>query len=244
VDVEGTHIGQVNGIAVLPLGDYAFGKPTRITARSFLGKPGVINIEREVELAGPIHNKATMILGGYLGERFAVDHPMSAAATVAFEQVYEEVEGDSAAAAELYALLSAIGQVPLRQDLAVTGSVNQHGHVQAVGGLNEKIEGFFAACKLSGLTGEQGVIIPASNTRNLMLRQEVVDAVEAGQFHIHAVETVEEAMEVLTGMAFGERDEEGNFPPETVGAAVQSRLKDMAQAQREYRSGEEETSEE
>ncbi|MEA3402198.1 MAG: AAA family ATPase [Armatimonadota bacterium] len=236
IDAEGEVVGQVNGVAVLPLGDYVFGKPTRITARSFLGKPGVINIEREAELAGPIHNKATMILGGYIGERFAVDYPMSAAATVAFEQVYEEVEGDSAAAAELYALLSTIGQVPLRQDLAVTGSVNQHGHVQAVGGVNEKTEGFFAACKLSGLTGNQGVIIPASNARNLMLRQEVVDAIEAGQFHVYAVETVEEAMELLTGLPFGERDEEGNFPPDTVGAAVQKRLEEMAETQQQYRS--------
>ncbi len=234
VDVAGAQVGQVNGVAVLPLGDYAFGKPTRITARSFLGKPGVINIEREVEMAGPIHNKASMILGGYLGETFAVEHPFSAAATVAFEQVYDEVEGDSAAAAELYTLLSSIGRVPLRQDLAVTGSVNQHGKVQAVGGVNEKIEGFFRTCRLLGLTGTQGVVIPAANVRHLMLREEVLDAIEAGEFHVYAVEMVAEAVELLTGMPLGERDEDGAFPEGTVAAAVEARMATMAEAQRRY----------
>lgn len=234
VDVEGTQIGQVNGVAVLPMGDYTFGKPTRITARSFLGRPGVVNVEREVDMAGPIHNKATLILGGYVAGKFAQDQPFGASVTVAFEQVYEEVEGDSAAAAELYALLSALGGVPLRQDLAVTGSVNQHGRVQPVGGVNEKIEGFFRTCKLLGLTGTQGVVIPAANVRHLMLRRDVLDAVAAGQFHIYAVETVDEAVELLTGMPLGERDPETGFPEGTVGAAVQARLEEMAEAHRRY----------
>ncbi len=234
IDVAGEAIGQVNGVAVLPLGDYSFGKPTRITARCFLGRPGVLNIEREVEMAGPIHNKATLILSGYLGETFAQKAPLSAALTLAFEQVYEEVEGDSAAAAELYAMLSSIGEVPLRQDLAVTGSVNQHGQVQAVGGLNEKIEGFFSTCKLLGLTGDQGVIIPRANVRNLMLRDEVLEAIENGDFHVYAVERVEEAIELLTGGEFGEPDEEGRFPEDTVGGAVQRRLQQMAEAQKQF----------
>ncbi|MFW5867302.1 MAG: Lon protease family protein, partial [Armatimonadota bacterium] len=238
VDVEGEHIGQVNGIAVLPLGDYAFGKPTRITARSFLGKPGVINIDREVEMAGPIHNKATLILGGYLGEKFAQYQPLSATATVAFEQVYDEIEGDSASAAELYALISTIGEVPLRQDLAVTGSVNQHGEIQAIGGVNEKIEGFFRTCKLTGLTGDQGVVIPRANVRNLMLHPEVIDAVEAGDFHVYAVSTVDEAVELLTGVPMGEPDDEGEFPEDTVGAAVQERLRELARRHRKFRSDE------
>lgn len=235
VDVDGAQVGQVNGVAVLPMGDYAFGKPTRITARSFLGRPGVVNIEREVEMAGPIHNKATLILGGYLGGKFAQDQPFGASATVAFEQVYEEVEGDSAAAAELYALLSSLGRVPLRQDLAVTGSINQHGRVQPIGGVNEKIEGFFRTCKLLGLTGSQGAVIPAANVRHLMLRQEVLEAIEAGQFHVYAAETVDEAVELLTGMPLGERDPQTGFPEGTVGAAVQARLREMAEAHRRYR---------
>ncbi|MGI5820136.1 MAG: Lon protease family protein [Armatimonadota bacterium] len=236
VDVTGERIGQVNGIAVLPLGDYAFGKPTRITARSFLGKPGVINIDREVEMAGPIHNKATLILGGYLGEKFAQHQPLSVTATVAFEQVYEEIEGDSASAAELYALLSSIGEVPLRQDLAVTGSVNQHGEIQAIGGVNEKIEGFFHTCRLFGLTGSQGVVIPQANVRNLMLRPDVIQAIEAGEFHVYSVATVDEAIELLTGRAMGGPDDDASFPEGTVGAAVQGRLLELARRHREFRT--------
>ena len=237
VQVAGAVVGQVNGVAVLPLGDYAFGKPTRITARSFLGKPGVISIDREADMAGPIHNKASLILGGYLGEKFAVDHPLSAAVTLAFEQVYEEVEGDSAAAAELYALLSTLGEVALRQDLAVTGSVNQHGQIQAVGGINQKIEGFFRACRLLGLTGTQGVIIPAANVRHLMLREEVLEAMAEGRFHVYAAATVDEAVELLTGMPLGERDAEGRFAEGALGALVAQRLEAMAEAHRRYQGG-------
>jgi lon-related putative ATP-dependent protease len=238
VDVTGERIGQLNGLSVLPLGDYAFGKPTRITARSFLGKPGVIAIDREVEMAGPIHNKGTLILGGYLGEQFAQHQPISATATIAFEQTYEGIEGDSASAAELYALLSTMGRVPLRQDLAVTGSVNQHGEIQAIGGVNEKIEGFFHTCRLAGLTGDQGVVIPESNVRHLMLRPQVLEAIEAGQFHVHAVSTIAEGIELLTGQPLGEADEEGNWPEGTVGAAVQARLSEFAQRHKQFAESE------
>ncbi|MCD6361809.1 MAG: AAA family ATPase [Armatimonadetes bacterium] len=234
VDVTGEKIGQINGIAVIPLGDYAVGKPTRITARSFLGKPGVINIDREAELTGPIHDKGTMILAGYIGQQFATDRPLSATITLAFEQAYEGMEGDSAAVAELCALISSLGEIPLRQDLAVSGSVNQHGRVQAVGGINTKIEGFFKTCRLLGLTGTQGVIIPAANVRNLMLRPEVLEAIEAGEFHIYPVETIEEALELLTGMPAGERDDSGKFPEGTVFQAVDARLEEMAAAAREH----------
>ena len=235
VDVTGERIGQLNGLSVLPLGDYAFGKPTRITARSFLGKPGVIAIDREVEMAGPIHNKGTLILGGYLGEQFAQHQPISATATIAFEQTYEGIEGDSASAAELYALLSTMGRVPLRQDLAVTGSVNQHGEIQAIGGVDEKIEGFFHTCRR---TGDQGVGIPESFVRHLMLRPQVREAIEAGQFHVHAVSTIAEGIELLTGQPLGEADEEGNWPEGTVGAAVQARLSEFAQRHKQFAESE------
>lgn len=237
IDTKGKVLGQVNGISLLPLGDYVVGKPSRITARSYLGKPGILNVEREVELSGPIHSKGTMILTGFLGERFATREPMSCSISLAFEQVYEEVEGDSAASAELYALLSSLSGMPLRQDLAVTGSVNQHGQIQAVGGVNRKIEGFFATCKLMSLTGAQGVIIPATNVRNLMLRQEVVEAVAAGRFHIYPVETIDEGIELLTGVAAGQRDEEGEFPEGTINAAVAARLAEAAEAHRKHQPG-------
>lgn len=238
VDVAGERVGQANGLSVLSLGDYAFGKPTRITARSFLGKPGVIAIDREVEMAGPIHNKGTLILGGYLGERFAQRQPISATATIAFEQTYEGVEGDSASAVELYVLLSSLGRVPLRQGLAVTGSINQHGEVQAIGGVNEKIEGFFHTCRLVGLTGSQGVVIPQANIRHLMLRPQVLEAIEAGQFHIHAVSTIAEGVELLTAQPLGEPDEDGNWPEGSVGAAVQARLSEFAQRHKEFAESE------
>lgn len=237
VDVDGSAVGQINGIAVVPLGDYAVGKPTRITARCFLSRPGVVNIDREAELSGPIHDKGTMILAGYLGQQFATRRPLSATITLAFEQAYEGIEGDSAAVAELCALLSSLAGVPLRQDLAVTGSVNQHGRVQAVGAISTKIEGFFATCKLLGLTGRQGVIIPAANVRNLMLRPAVVEAIEAGDFHIYPVETVEQALELLTGMPVADRDESGEFAAGTLYRAVEERLAEMAEAAREHDDG-------
>ncbi len=234
VDTEGEVVGQINGIALLPVGDYLIGKPTRLTARTFMGRAGIINIEREAELSGPIHNKGVLILGGYLGQKYTSEYPLSCTASISFEQTYEEVEGDSAACAELYAMLSSLSGLPIRQNLAVTGSVNQHGQVQPVGGVTRKIEGFYETCKVKGLTGDQGVVIPATNIRHLMLREEVVDAVAEGKFHIYAVETIDEGLEMLTGVAAGEPDEEGNYPEGTVHRAVQDRLRRFAEVSREY----------
>ncbi|HJR79120.1 MAG TPA: AAA family ATPase [Anaerolineales bacterium] len=228
IDTDGKTVGQVNGISVLPLGDYSFGKPSRITARTHVGKAGVVNIDREIELGGRIHNKGVMILTGYLGEKFAQDIPLTFSTSITFEQIYEEVEGDSASSAELYALLSSLSGYPIRQDLAVTGSVNQRGQVQAIGGVNEKIEGFFEVCKLKGLTGQQGVIIPESNVKNLMLREEVVQAVRDGKFHVYPVSTIDRGIELLTGIEAGERNAEGEYPENTLNFAVQARLKELA----------------
>ncbi len=234
VDTEGSAVGQLNGIALMPLGDYTVGKPTRITARTYLGRPGVINIEREVKLSGPIHDKGVLILSGYLGEKYASDRPLSCTVSLGFEQSYDEMEGDSASAAELFALLSSLGRMPLRQDLAVTGSVNQHGYIQPVGGVTRKVEGFFDACRRKGLTGTQGVILPASNRPHLMLRAEVVEAVRAGQFHLYTMTTLDDGLELLAGLPAGEPDEHGEYPPETVHGAVQRRLSHFAQVLREY----------
>jgi lon-related putative ATP-dependent protease len=229
IDTEGETVGQVNGISVLPLGDYAFGKPSRITARVHVGQAGVINIDRETELGGRIHNKGVLILAGYLGGKYALNQPLAFSASVTFEQIYEEVEGDSASSAELYALLSSFSGYPVYQDLAVTGSVNQRGQVQAIGGVNEKIEGFFEVCKLKGLTGGQGVLIPHSNVTHLMLRDEVVEAVRDGKFHIYPVSTIDEGLEILTGVEAGERDDSGEYPQGTLNHAVQTRLKELAE---------------
>lgn len=199
IDTKGKIVGQINGISVLSLGDYSFGKPSRITARAYVGNEGVMNIDREVKLGGPIHNKATMILSGFFGGKYASNIPLAFSASITFEQLYEEVEGDSATSAEIYALLSSLSGYPIRQDLAVTGSANQRGEVQAIGGVNEKIEGFFQVCKIKGLNGKQGVIIPKSNTDHLMLHENVIDAVKQGKFHIYAVSNIDEGIEILTG---------------------------------------------
>jgi len=245
IETEGEVTGQINGLHIAVLGDYTMGMPTRITARSSLGTAGVVNIEREAELSGPIHNKGVLILSGYLRQKYASDQPLSCAASISFEQSYSHVEGDSASCAELLVLLSSISGVPLRQDIAVTGSVDQHGSVQAIGEVTRKVEGFFAACKVKGLTGNQGVVVPAANVRNIMLREEVVEAVEAGQFHTWAVETLDEALEILTGVPAGEVDGEGNYPEGTVHYAVQDRLHQMARTLREYgRGGAKEANEE
>ncbi len=228
IDTEGEQIGQVNGLSVISLGNFRFGRPNRITARVRLGKGEVIDIEREVELGGPIHSKGVLILSGFLGARYALDRPLSLSATLVFEQSYGGVEGDSASSAELYSLLSALAGVPIRQSLAVTGSVNQHGKVQAIGGVNEKIEGFFDICQARGLTEEQGVLIPASNVKNLMLRRDVVAAAQTGKFHVYPIETVNQGIEVLTGMVAGERDKNGRFPDSTFNALVEKRLVDLA----------------
>jgi lon-related putative ATP-dependent protease len=228
IDTAGTQVGQINGLSVLALGNFSFGRPSRITAQVRLGRGDVVDIEREVQLGGPIHSKGVLILSSYLGARYAADTPLSLSASLVFEQSYGGIEGDSASSAELYALLSAIAQVPIKQSLAVTGSVNQHGQVQAIGGVNEKIEGFFDLCQARGLTGAQGVLIPASNVKHLMLRQDVVDAVAAGQFHIYPVETIDQGIELLTGMPAGEPDDEGHFPAGSLNARVFARLAELA----------------
>ena len=240
VDTVGAAVGQVNGLSVYELGEDAFGWPTRITARVRLGSGEVVDIEREVDLGGPIHSKGVMILAGFLGGRYAADKPLSLRASLVFEQSYGGVEGDSASLAELCALISAIADVPLRQGIALTGSVNQHGAVQAIGGVNEKIEGFFDVCAARGLTGDQGVVIPAANVSHLMLRADVVAAAAEGRFHIWPVTTVDEALELLTGLPAGERGPDGRWPEGTVNALVDARLETFARTAREYGRGEEE----
>jgi lon-related putative ATP-dependent protease len=234
IDTEGKRVGQVNGLSVMQLGNFAFGSPSRITARVRMGKGDVVDIEREVELGGPLHSKGVLILSGFLGARYAQDLPLALSASLVFEQSYGGVDGDSASSAELYTLLSAISEVPIKQSLAVTGSVNQHGVVQPIGGVNEKIEGFFDVCKGRELTGEQGVLIPASNVKHLMLRQDVVDTVAAGKFHVYPIETIDEGIAILTGLAAGERDEEGNYPEGTVNYLVEKRLREFAEQRQAF----------
>ncbi|MCK9221075.1 MAG: AAA family ATPase [Limnochordia bacterium] len=228
IDTEGKEVGQVNGLAVIDLGDYMFGKPSRITAETFVGEEGVINIEREARLDGRIHNKGVLILSGYLAGQYAREYPLSLSATLCFEQSYDGVDGDSASSAELYALLSSLAGVPVNQSLAVTGSINQKGEVQPVGAINEKIEGFFAVCKARGLTGDQGVVIPHRNMDNLMLCQEVVGAVEEGLFHIYAVEHVNEGIELVTGVPAGKRRTDGTYEKGTINYLVEKKLAQMA----------------
>ena len=211
-----------------------FGHPTRITARVRLGKGEVVDIEREVELGGPLHSKGVLILGGFLGARYATRFPLSLSASLVFEQSYGTIEGDSASLAELCALLSALAELPVNQSLAMTGSVNQHGQVQSIGGVNEKMEGFFDVCLEGGLTGKQGVLIPRSNVKNLMLRHDVVAAVEAGRFHVYAVEQVDEALELLTGKPAGGRDQAGRFAYGSINALVEARLVSFAEAARSF----------
>ncbi|MGI9556410.1 MAG: Lon protease family protein, partial [Solirubrobacterales bacterium] len=236
VGTEGAAIGQVNGLSVLQLADFAFGRPSRITARIRLGAGEVVDIEREVKLAGPLHSKGVLILTGFLGERYATSTPLSLSASLVFEQSYGGVEGDSASLAELCALLSAVAGVPLKQSLAVTGSINQHGRVQAIGGVNEKIESFFDLCDARGLSGEQGVVIPRSNVVHLMLRQDVVEAVRDGRFHVYPVESVDEGIEILTGMGAGEAAEDGRYPEESFNGRVQKRLAVLATRRKEFGS--------
>ncbi len=233
-DTAGGTVGQINGLSVMTLGDYAFGRPSRLTARVSLGRAGMVNIEREVKLSGPIHDKGMMILTGYLAGKFARETPLSFSASICFEQSYEGVEGDSASSTELYALLSAISGLPIRQGVAVTGSVNQHGQVQPIGGVNYKIEGFYAVCKAKGLTGEQGVMIPKLNERNLMLSDEVVQAVESGSFHIWSVADVDQGIEILTGVPAGKAADDGSYPEGSVNFLVEQRLKAMVESMRRF----------
>jgi lon-related putative ATP-dependent protease len=225
VATEGAIIGQINGLAVSQIGDHAFGHPSRVTTRTYVGKEGVVQIDREVELAGAIHNKGVLTLVGYLGGQYAADQPLSLSAQITFEQNYGGIEGDSASSTELYALLSSLSEAPIKQSIAVTGSVNQLGRIQAIGGVTQKVEGWFNVCKERGLTGEQGVLIPASNVKDLMLRVAVVDAVSAGDFHIWAVETVDEGIEILTGV-----------PADEIHMAAKARLKNLAEILERYRA--------
>ncbi|HET7768739.1 MAG TPA: AAA family ATPase [Chloroflexota bacterium] len=228
VATSGLAVGQVNGLSILNLGDYSFAHPSRITARTGMGSEGVVNVEREAKLSGPTHSKGVLTLTGYLIGAYAQERPLAVSARLAFEQVYSGIDGDSASSAELYALLSSLSGIPIRQSIAVTGSVNQHGVVQAIGGVTQKVEGFFAACAQDGLTGEQGVLIPEANVPHLMLKDEVVDAVARGQFHVWAVRTIDEGIELLTGVPAGERLPDGTYPEDTVHGCVQRRLTSLA----------------
>ena len=237
LNLDGYAVGQVNGLAVLQIGDYSFGKPSRITARTSLGQRGIINIEREVKISGPSHSKGVLILSGFLAGRYAQDKPLSLTASITFEQLYDGVDGDSASSTELYALLSDLSGVPINQGIAVTGSVNQYGEIQPVGGINEKIEGFYYACKARGLTGKQGVLIPKRNIKNLVLKDEVIRAVENGSFHIWAVSTVDEGIEILTGVEAGRLTPDGTYPSGTVNYLVDARLREMADTIRSFGRG-------
>ena len=228
IDTTGAKVGQINGLTIMNIGDYMFGKPVKITATTYTGKNGVINIEREVDLSGSTHSKGVYILSGYLGEKFAQDIPLSLTASICFEQLYNGVDGDSASSTELYAILSSLSGVPINQSFAVTGSVNQKGEIQPIGGVNEKIEGFFQICKMRGLDGTHGVMIPVQNVNNLQLSDEVVEAVKNKEFHIYAISSIDEGIEVLTGVPAGKKDKDGKFPAGTVNYLVYEKLKKYA----------------
>src|SRR5512136_896136 len=244
IDSDGMVVGQVNGLSVYDLGDHTFGKPSRITAKTSLGKSGIINIEREAEMSGPIHNKGVYILAGYLRGRYAQDKPLTMSASICFEQSYSGVDGDSASSTEIYALLSSISGLPLQQDIAVTGSVNQKGEVQPIGGVNQKIEGFFDVCRAKGLTSKQGVMIPHLNVDDLMLRKDVVRAVKEGKFRIYSVKTIDQGIEILTGMEAGEKLEDGHFKEGTVNDLVDKKLRDLGTKIKEFEGAGEEGKEE
>jgi lon-related putative ATP-dependent protease len=229
VDVIGQAVGQVNGLTVLTLSDYSFGKPSRLTVRTYTGRAGIVSLNREAKLSGPIYDKGLLTLNGYLGGKYAQKEPLSLSASISFEQLYDEIDGDSASSTELYALLSSLGNLPLKQGIAVTGSVDQQGHVQPIGGVNEKIEGFFETCSQRGLSGEQGVIIPVQNVINLMLREDVRQAVQEGKFHIYPVATIDEGIEILTGVPAGEPQADGSYPPDSVHGLVIARLAEISE---------------
>ena len=237
IDTEGGKIGQINGLAVYSTGDMMFGKPSRITCTTSMGKEGIINIERDAKMSGPTHNKGMLIFSGYLRKNFAQDKPLTLAASIAFEQSYGGVDGDSASSTELYVLLSSLAGIPIKQSIAVTGSVNQNGEVQPIGGVKEKLEGFFKVCKAKGLTGDQGVMIPDANVKDLMLKQEVVDAVSEGTFSIWSVKNVSEGIEILTGIPAGERGEDGTYPEDSVYGIVDARFISLAEGLRDFGRG-------
>jgi predicted ATP-dependent protease len=225
IDVQGEEIGQVNALAVYQIGELSFGRPARITAETYMGKQGVVNIEREAKLSGSTHDKGVLILSGYLGRTFAQHYPLSLSISITFEQSYYGIDGDSASSTELYAIISSLADIPIKQGIATTGSVNQKGKIQAIGDVNQKVEGFFEVCKEKGLTGKQGVIIPKANTKNLMVKREVIQAVKQKKFHIYPVATVEQGIEILTGVPAGKPDKDGNYPQGSVYGAVQRKLK-------------------
>jgi ATP-dependent Lon protease len=239
IDSDGATVGQVNGLSVYDMGEYAFGKPSRITAKTSMGKAGIINIEREADLSGRTHNKGVLILGGYMRGKYAQDKPLTLTASLAFEQSYGGVDGDSASSTEVYAILSSLSVLSLRQDIAVTGSVNQNGEIQPIGGVNQKIEGFFDVCRSRSLTGKQGVMIPHQNVGDLMLRKDVVEAVAAGKFHIYPVQTLDQGIEILTGVPAGEKTKEGTYPPETVNYLVDQKLLELAKKMKAFEAEEE-----
>ena len=229
IDTEGYKVGEINGLTVVTIGDYSFGKPARITANTFMGKEGIVNIEREIEMSGPSHSKGVLIIKGYLGQKFAQEMPLSLSASVCFEQLYGGVDGDSASSTETYAILSSLSEMPINQSIAVTGSVNQKGEIQPIGGVNEKIEGFYEICKMKGLTGEQGVIIPVQNVRNLHLKDEIIESVKKEKFHIYAVRTIDEGIEILTGVPAGKKDKNGKYPAGTINYLVSEKLKKFSE---------------
>ena len=237
IDTDGAVVGQINGLSVYDLGQYAFGKPTRITTSVAVGKGGIINIEREAELSGAIHSKGVLILSGFLRSKYAKNKPLSMSASICFEQSYGGVDGDSASSAEIYSILSSLSNQPIRQGLAVTGSVNQRGEIQPIGGVNEKIEGFFDVCKMRGLTGTQGVLIPHQNVADLMLRPDVVEAVEDGKFHIYPIVTIDQGIELLTGIPAGEQQDDGTYPEGTINRMVDNRLIEYAEIMKDYQGG-------
>jgi ATP-dependent Lon protease len=239
IDADGEVVGQVNGLAVYQVGDYAFGKPSRITASTSMGRAGIINIEREADLSGNTHNKGMLILAGYLRKKYAQEKPLTMSASIAFEQSYGGVDGDSASSTEIYALLSSLSEIPIKQYIAVTGSVNQKGEVQAIGGVNHKIEGFFDFCRMKGLNKKQGVMIPESNVKDLMLRKDVVEAVEKGQFHVYPVRSIDEGIEILTGKKAGEQKEDGSYPKGTINYQVDQKLEELAEGLKEFGNKEE-----
>jgi len=243
IDVSGEKVGQINALSVLEIGGYAFGRPTRITATVYPGKEGVVDIEREAKLGGPIHTKGVLIISGFLGSRYGQQQSLSLSSRITFEQSYDEVEGDSASAAELITILSTLADAPLRQDRAITGSVNQHGTIQVVGGINEKIEGFFDTCQQEGLSGAQGVIIPQGNQPYLMLKQRVVDAVAAGKFHIWPVSMIDEGLSLLTGKDPGELLEDGTYPEGTINQLIMQRLEKFSDSDGFGKDAEDEESE-
>ncbi|WP_424141322.1 Lon protease family protein [Sporosalibacterium faouarense] len=234
IDTSGSKVGEINGLAVMDSGQYSFGRPNKITTSTFVGKDGIINIEREVEQSGSIHDKGVLILCGYLGERYAKNKPLSLTASITFEQSYDGIDGDSASSTELYSLLSSLSEVPINQAIAVTGSVNQKGMIQPIGGANEKIEGYFRVCKEKGLTGDQGVIIPHQNVVNLMLDDEIIEAVKEGKFTIYAVKTIDEGIEILTGVPSGKKDEKGNYPVGSINYLVQNKLDRYANINKDF----------